>query len=78
MVRNYISNDIDLVQPTQYPISENLVAKRPPPEPEPLPAFEPLLKTFSDIVEQLTACICTSLISAHGSHFIEHVYLCKG
>ena len=42
MVRNYISNDIDFVQPTQYPTSKNRVAKRPPPEPEPLPTFEPL------------------------------------
>jgi Transposase IS4 len=42
MVRNYISNDIDFVQPTQYPISKNRVAKRPPPEPEPLPTFKPL------------------------------------
>ena len=42
MVRNYTSNDIDFVQPTQYPTSKNRVAKRPPPEPEPLPTFEPL------------------------------------
>ena len=42
MVRNYVSNDIDFVQPTQYPISKNRVAKRPPPEPTLLPTFEPL------------------------------------
>ena len=42
MVRNYISNDIDLVQPTKYTVSKNRVAKKPPPEPEPLPPFEPL------------------------------------
>ena len=42
MVRNYTSNDIDLVQPTQYPISKNRIAKKPPPEPEPLPPFDPL------------------------------------
>ena len=39
MVRNYTSNDMDLVQPTQYSISKNRVAKRSPPELEPLPAF---------------------------------------
>ena len=43
MVRNYTSNDIDLVKPTQYPISKNRIAKKPPPEPEPLPPFDPLL-----------------------------------
>ena len=39
MVRNYTSNNIDLVQ---YPISKNRIAKKPPPEPEPLPPFDPL------------------------------------
>ena len=42
MVRNYISNNIDLVQPTQYPLSKSRVAKKPPPAPGPLPSFEPL------------------------------------
>ena len=42
MARNYTSNDIDFVQPTQYPIFKNRVAKRLLLEPEPLPAFEPL------------------------------------
>jgi hypothetical protein len=42
MVRNYVSNDIDLVQPTQYPISKGWIAKKPPPKPEPLPPFKPL------------------------------------
>ena len=42
MARNYTSNNIDFVQPTKYPISKNCVAKKPPPVPEPLPAFEPL------------------------------------
>ena len=42
MVRNYVSNDIDLVQPTQYPISKNRGLKKPPPAPETLPAFTPL------------------------------------
>ena len=42
MVRNYISNDIDLVQPTKYTVSKNQVAKKPPPEPVPLPPFKPL------------------------------------
>jgi len=42
MVRNHISNDIDFVQPTQYIVSKNRVAKKPPPEPEPLPPFNPL------------------------------------
>ena len=42
MVRNYTSNNIDFIQPTQYPISKNCVAKNPPLEPKPLPAFKPL------------------------------------
>ena len=42
MVRKYISNDIDLVQPTQYIVPKNRIAKKPPPEPEPLPHFDPL------------------------------------
>jgi len=41
-VRNYPPNNIDLVQPTKYPISKGQIAKRPPPKPEPLPPFEPL------------------------------------
>jgi len=42
MVRNYTSNDIDLVQPTKYIISKNRVAKKPPLEPTLLPPFSPL------------------------------------
>ena len=42
MVRNHKSNDIDLVQPTQYIVSKNRVAKKQPPKPEPPPAFKPL------------------------------------
>ena len=42
MVRNHISNDIDLVQPTQYIVPKNRVAKKPPPKPKPLPPFNPL------------------------------------
>ena len=42
MVRNYVSNDIDLVQPTQYSISKNRGLKKPPPAPETLPTFTPL------------------------------------
>ena len=42
MVRNYISNNIDPVQPTWYSISKNRVAKKPLLEPEPLLPFEPL------------------------------------
>jgi hypothetical protein len=42
MVRNYISNDIDLVQPTQYPISKNRIAKKPLLKPKLLPPFDPL------------------------------------
>jgi hypothetical protein len=47
MVRNRISNDMDLVQPTQYIVPKNLVAKRLSLEPETLPPFNPLpyLKT---------------------------------
>jgi hypothetical protein len=42
MVYNYISNDIDLIQPTKYPASKKRIAKKPPPAPEPLPTFSPL------------------------------------
>ena len=42
MVRNYVSNDIDLVQLTKYPISKGRIAKKPPLKPEPLPPFKPL------------------------------------
>ena len=42
MVRNHISNDIDLVQPTQYIISKNRVAKKLLLEPKPSPPFKPL------------------------------------
>jgi hypothetical protein len=47
MVYNYISNNIDLIQPTQYPTSKSRVAKKPPPAPGPLPSFEPL-SIFND------------------------------
>ena len=42
MVRNYISNDIDLMQLTQYIVSKNWIAKKPLLEPKPLPSFNPL------------------------------------
>ena len=42
MVRNHISNDIDLVQPTQYIVSKNWVVKKPLPEPVLLSPFNPL------------------------------------
>ena len=42
MVRNRISNNIDFVQPTQYPTSKSQAAKKPPPAPRPLPSFKPL------------------------------------
>ena len=42
MPSNRTSNDIDLVQPTQYKVLPNRVAKKPPPEPWELPDFEPL------------------------------------
>jgi hypothetical protein len=42
MVRNRISNDIDLMRPTQYIVPKNQVAKKPLSEPEPLPPFSPL------------------------------------
>jgi len=48
MVRNYISNDIDLVQPTQYIVPKNRVAKKPPPEPEPLPHFNIFVASFEN------------------------------
>ena len=33
---------------------------------------------FGDAAERLTAYVCTSLIGAHGPHFIERYYLYKG
>jgi len=42
MVRNYVSNDIDLVQPTQYVVSKERVANKSPPELAVLPPFDPL------------------------------------
>jgi Transposase IS4 len=42
MPSNRTSNDIDFVQPTQYNVQPNQVAKKPPPEPWELPDFEPL------------------------------------
>ena len=41
---NYTFNNIDFVQPTQYNAQLNRVSKKPPPEPWPLPDFEPLHK----------------------------------
>jgi hypothetical protein len=40
MPSNRTSNDIDLVQPTQYNVLPNRVAKKPPPEPWELPDFD--------------------------------------
>jgi hypothetical protein len=42
MVRNRKSNDIDFVQPTKYPKLPRGFARKPPPEPKPLPHFDPL------------------------------------
>ena len=36
------SDDIDLVRPTQYRVNPNRKVKEPPPQPWPLPAFNPL------------------------------------
>jgi hypothetical protein len=41
MPSNRTSNDIDLVQPTQYDVQPNQAAKNPPPEPRSLPDFTP-------------------------------------
>ena len=61
MVRNCISNDIDLMQPTQYPISKKRITKKLPLAPEPLPTFDPLpyLQNLDDLAERLTACVCS-------------------
>lgn len=42
MGRNRVSNDVDFVQPDQYVVPPNRKAKQPPPDPKPLPHFEPL------------------------------------
>ena len=36
------SDDIDLIEPTQYRADPNRKVKEPPPQPWPLPAFSPL------------------------------------
>ena len=36
------SDDTDLVEPTQYQVDPNRKVKEPPPQPLPLPAFNPL------------------------------------
>ena len=40
--------------------------------------FVASFQRFGDAAEQLTARVCTSLIGAHGPHFIERIYPCKG
>ena len=42
MGRKRFSNDVDLVQPDHYIVPENKKAKILPPEPWPLPEFNPL------------------------------------
>jgi hypothetical protein len=56
MVRNYIFNDTDLVQPTQYPTSKKF-AKMPPPAPGP--------RGLGYLAERLTAYVSSFLIGAH-------------
>jgi len=46
MGRKRSSNDVDLVQPDQYVVPKNKKAKIPPPEPWPLPNFDPLVIDF--------------------------------
>ena len=49
MPSNRTSNDIDLVQPTQYHVPPHRIAKKPPPKPWPLPDFVPLdIHDFDD------------------------------
>ena len=48
MVRNDISNDIDLVQPTSHIILKNSVAKKPPPEPASLLYLRTLVMRQND------------------------------
>ena len=49
MPSNRTSNNIDLVQLTQYKVLLNRVAKKPPPKPWELPDFEPLhIDDFDD------------------------------
>jgi hypothetical protein len=49
MPTNRTSNDIDFVPPTQYSIPPTRKAKEPPPQPWPLPSFEPLrVANFDD------------------------------
>jgi len=49
MPTNRTSNDIDFVLPTQYSIPPTRKAKEPPPQPWPLPSFEPLhIANFDD------------------------------
>lgn len=49
MLSNHASNDIDLVQSTQYNIQPNRVAETPPPELWPLPDFTILMTMVHQI-----------------------------
>ena len=43
------SNDVDFVEPTQYNVQLNRIAKEPPTKPWPLPNFNPLhINNFND------------------------------
>jgi len=49
MPSNRTSDDIDLVQPTQYHVPPYRIAKKSPPKPWPLPDFVPLnIHDFDD------------------------------
>ena len=62
MVHNYSSNDIDLVQPTQYPIPKTSREKA-----TASPQTTTFLRGLGYLAERLTACVCSFLTGVHGA-----------
>ena len=78
IVRNYVSNDIDLVQPIRCVVSKDRVANKPK-----LRSIYKIYLYFNifvasfessgDAAERLTAHKCTLLIGAHGPELFDAV-----
>ena len=78
MVCNCISNDIDLVQPTQYIIPKKWGQKSYRQSPNHYLRLASLLFKTDNAAEWLTAVYALYLIGAHGPQFIGRSYRCKG
>src|SRR5437868_1839937 len=53
MVRNKASNDEDFVPPTQYPKHPKKTKRKAPPEPKPVPNFNPLPISNNNLYRRL-------------------------